>query len=410
MSFYLPCTLNLTSGLTFLINRPKIKIGIEQLLNDPPRFLMGRRLGLLCNQASTDSSLIHSRDLVNEAFPGQLTCLFSPQHGFFSEKQDNMIESGHQLDQITGLPIFSLYGDRRKPTAEMLDYFDVLLIDLVDVGTRVYTFIYTMAYCLEAALEYGKKVVILDRPNPLGGVAVEGNLLHPDEKSFVGLYPVPMRHGLTIGELALYFNDQGIGADITVVPMSGWKRSMFFKETGLPWVYPSPNMPSADTAFVYPGQVIWEGTNISEGRGTTLPFELFGAPFVEPDKVATELVDTPLPGCFLRPLAFEPTSNKWAGQYCRGFQIHITDPLTFLSYRTTLALLRAIMRLYPEEFCYKEPPYEYEFEKLPLDLILGDRRLRKALEQGRDIVTLEKSWQAELDEFDLMRKKYFLYD
>ncbi|MEA3548474.1 MAG: DUF1343 domain-containing protein [Thermodesulfobacteriota bacterium] len=392
------------------MNRPKIKIGIEQLLSDPPQFLMGRRLGLLCNQASTDSSLVNSRDLVNGAFPGQLTCLFSPQHGFFSEKQDNMIESGHQLDQVTGLPVFSLYGDRRKPTAEMFDHLDVLLIDLVDVGTRVYTFIYTMAYCLEAAAEHGKKVVILDRPNPLGGMAVEGNLLHRDVKSFVGLYPVPMRHGLTIGELALYFNDQGIGADLTVVPMSGWKRSMFFKDTELPWVYPSPNMPSADTAFVYSGQVIWEGTNISEGRGTTLPFELFGAPFVEPDKVSEELGDTPLPGCFLRPLAFEPTSNKWAGKCCRGFQLHVTDPQTFLPYRTTLALLRAIMRLYPGEFCYKEPPYEYEFEKLPLDLILGDHRLRKALEQETDIVTLEKSWQAELDEFDLMRKKYFLYD
>ncbi len=321
-----------------------------------------------------------------------------------------MIESGHQLDQVTSLPVFSLYGDRRKPTAEMFDHLDVLLIDLVDVGTRVYTFIYTMAYCLEAAAEHGKKVVILDRPNPLGGVAVEGNLLHRDVKSFVGLYPVPMRHGLTIGELALYFNDQGIGADLTVVPMEGWERRMLFKETGLPWVYPSPNMPSADTAFVYPGQVIWEGTNISEGRGTTLPFELFGAPFVEPDKVAAELDDTPLPGCFFRFLAFEPTSNKWAGQCCRGFQLHVTDPQTFFPYRTTLALLRAIMRLYPDEFRYKEPPYEYEFEKLPLDLILGDRRLRKALEQGADIVALEKSWQEELDEFDLMRKKYFLYD
>lgn len=392
------------------MNRPKIKTGIEQLLSDPPRFLMGQRLGLLCNQASTDSSLVHSRDLVNDAFSGQLTCLFSPQHGFFSEKQDNMIESGHQRDQETGLPVFSLYGDRRKPTAEMLDHLDVLLIDLIDVGTRVYTFIYTMAYCLGAAAEHGKKVVILDRPNPVGGVAVEGNLLHRDVKSFVGLYPVPMRHGLTIGELALFFNDQGIGADLTVVPMSGWKRSMLFKDTGLPWVYPSPNMPSADTALVYPGQVIWEGTNISEGRGTTLPFELFGAPFVEPDKVAAELVDTPLPGCFLRSLAFEPTANKWAGLCCRGFQLHVTDPLTFLSYRTTLALLRAIMHLYPDEFRYKEPPYEYEFEKLPLDLILGDRRLRKALEQGTDIVTLEKSWQVELDEYDLMRKKYFLYD
>ena len=392
------------------MNRPHIKTGIEQLISDPPAFLKGQRLGLLCNQASTDSFFIHGRDLVNEAFPGQLACLFSPQHGFFSEKQDNMIESDHQRDHETGLPIFSLYGDQRKPTAEMLDHLDVLLIDLMDVGTRVYTFIYTVAYCLEAAVEQGKKVVILDRPNPLGGVAVEGNLLDPDLQSFVGLYPIPMRHGLTIGELGLFFNEQGIGADLKVISMTGWQRSMLFKETGLPWVYPSPNMPSSDTAVVYPGQVIWEGTNISEGRGTTLPFELFGAPFVETDRVSAQLVDTPLPGCFLRPLAFEPTANKWAGQCCRGFQLHVTDPLTFLPYRTTLALLRAVMLLYPGEFGYKEPPYEYEFEKLPLDLILGDRSLRKALEKGSEIVTLERSWQDELDEYDMMRKKYFLYE
>jgi uncharacterized protein YbbC (DUF1343 family) len=388
-----------------------ISLGIEQLLSSPPKWLSGCRLGLLCNQASTDSRLHHSRDLINEIFPGQLTCLFSPQHGFFSEKQDNMIESGHTLDPETGLPLYSLYSDKRRPTREMFDLFDVLVIDLFDVGTRVYTFLYTMAYCLEAAVEFNRKVLVLDRPNPIGGKLIEGNIIQQDCYSFVGLYPIPMRHGLTFGELARLLNTHfTIGADLEVVPMQNWQRNMLYTDTGLPWVFPSPNMVSPAASLVYPGQVIWEGTNISEGRGTCLPFELFGAPFFDCDEILDKIKSINLEGCFLRPLVFEPTSNKWNGQSCHGFQIHVTDPAAFRPYRTSLALLQAALILYPEDFQYKEPPYEYEYERLPMDLILGDKKIREALEQDVSILDLEGSWQEDLDNFDKLRREVFLYN
>ncbi|KPJ98973.1 MAG: hypothetical protein AMJ60_06545 [Desulfobacterales bacterium SG8_35] len=389
-----------------------ISLGIEQLLSSPPRWLSGLRLGLLCNQASTDSKFQHSRDLINRCFPGQLACLFSPQHGFFSEKQDNMIESDHAIDKGTGLPLYSLYSNKRRPTREMFDLIDVLIIDLFDIGTRVYTFLYTMGYCLEAAAEFGKKVLVLDRPNPIGGTHVEGNIIQPECYSFVGLYPIPMRHGLTFGELALLLNNHcKIGAELAVIPMQGWKRQMFYNHTGLPWVFPSPNMPSPVTALVYPGQVIWEGTNISEGRGTCLPFELFGAPFFEHDEILHTIdKGADLPGCILRPLIFEPTSNKWIGQSCKGFQVHVTDPAAFRPYRTSLALLQAAMLLYPESFAYKKTPYEYEYERLPMDLILGDRQVRRALEECESIMTIEKLWQHDLDGFDKLRQQFFLYN
>ncbi len=389
-----------------------ISLGIEQLLSSPPQWLLGCRLGLLCNQASTDSKLRHSRDLINKTFPGQLTCLFSPQHGFFSEKQDNMIESGHRLDSVTGLPLYSLYSKQRRPNKEMFDLFDVLIIDLFDVGTRVYTFLYTMAYCLEAAAEHGKKVLVLDRPNPVGGKLLEGNIIQQDCYSFVGLYPIPMRHSLTFGELARLLNNHfRIGADLEVISMQGWQREMLYTDTGLPWVFPSPNMVSPTASLVYPGQVIWEGTNISEGRGTCLPFELFGAPFFNCDEILGKIKESiDLDGCFLRPLIFEPTSNKWAGQACHGFQIHVTDPALFRPYRTSLTILQAVMLLHPEAFQYKEPPYEYDHKRLPMDLILGDTNLRIALEQGKNILDLENSWQDDLDDFDKLRQEVFLYN
>jgi uncharacterized protein YbbC (DUF1343 family) len=385
-------------------------LGIEELIAAPPRFLVGKRLALLCNQASTDSSFLHSRDLLRQAFPGQLTCLFSPQHGFFSEKQDNMIESGHGRDAATGLPVFSLYGETREPTAAMFAGFDILLIDLQDVGTRVYTFIWTVVHCLRQAAASGKKIVVLDRPNPVGGVLLEGNLLKPGLRSFVGLYEIPMRHGLTMGELAVLCNRElGIHADLEVVRMGGWRREMFFADTGLPWVFPSPNMPTPLTALVYPGQVLWEGTNVSEGRGTTLPFELVGAPFIKPPQVLERLRRTELPGCVLRPLGFEPTSGKWAGHACAGFHVHVTEPRRFRSYRLSLALLEAFLHLYPQDFAWKQPPYEYEYKKLPIDLILGDQAVRHAVENGADILALEQSWQEELAAFAERRCSVFLY-
>lgn len=389
-----------------------ISLGIEQLTSSPPKWLSGPRLGLLCNLASTDSKLRHSRDLINGCFPGQLTCLFSPQHGFYSEKQDNMKESCHGIDEPTGLPLYSLYSDKRRPTREMFDLFDVLIIDLFDIGTRVYTFLYTMAYCLQAAAEFGKKVLVLDRPNPIGGNQVEGNIIRPDCYSFVGLYPIPMRHGLTFGELALLLNNHfRIDAELEVIPMQGWKRNMLYSDTRLPWVFPSPNMPSLMSALVYPGQVIWEGTNISEGRGTCLPFELFGAPFFDQHQILQAVEQNNfITGCFLRPLTFEPTSNKWSGQACRGFQLHVIDSSLYRPYRTTLVLLQTVMSLYPSAFQYKQPPYEYEYERLPMDLILGDIHVREALEQGESIMDIENTWQNDLEDFIKLRQEIFLYN
>ncbi len=386
-----------------------ISLGIEELLKNKSKILVGKRIGLLCNQASTDRNFIHTRDLLAAAYPGQLSCILSPQHGFFAEKQDNMVESGHGKDMVTGIPVFSLYGDTRRPTKEMMDQFDVVVIDIVDVGTRVYTFMYTLAYVLEAAAEYGKTVLVLDRPNPIGGDQVEGNILESEVKSFVGLYPLPMRHGLTFAELGLLFNKEfGIGADYHVIAMQGWQRSMHFPDTGLPWVFPSPNMPDYMASLAYPGQVIWEGCNISEGRGTCFPFTLFGAPWVNPQEVLRFVEKTPLPGCVFRSLQFEPTFNKHQGEVCHGFQLHITDVKQFKPYRTALVFLQAFMQLY-SEFIYKEPPYEYEFVKLPMDLILGSKSIRKRLETSESVLEIEQSWQGELAEFAAMREHYFLY-
>jgi len=387
-----------------------VQFGIDVFIDEHAGALTGARLGLLCNHASVNSALVHDRHLISRDDRLELCCLFSPQHGFSAEKQDNMIESDHGTDRQTGLPVFSLYGDHRRPTPEMFAQIDVLLVDLVDVGTRVYTFMYTMAYCLEAAAAYRKKVIVLDRPNPIGGTAVEGNLVTGDLTSFVGLYPIPMRHGMTLGELALLFNREFcIGADLEIIPARGWQRSQYFDETGLPWVFPSPNMPTLATAIVYPGQVIWEGTNVSEGRGTTLPFELVGAPFWNTDEITERLKTHELPGCLFRPVTFEPTSGKWAGRSCSGYHLHVVDREEFHPYRTSLALYQTVFSLYPEEFCYKEPPYEYEFEKLPMDLIIGDREIRVRLERGVSLTELENRWQPDLAVFMEKRRRCLLY-
>jgi uncharacterized protein YbbC (DUF1343 family) len=388
-----------------------VQTGIETFINAPPRWVSECRIGLLCNPASVNRNFTHSRTLIHHRFPDQLTALFSPQHGFFAEKQDNMIESGDLLDPMLRIPVFSLYGRHRIPTQAMFDEIDLLIIDLQDVGTRVYTFIYTMSYCLERAAEYKKRVLILDRPNPVGGTILEGNLLTPEYASFVGRYPIPMRHGLTIGELGLLFNDHfGIGCRLEVVPMSNWNRAMFFEDTGLPWVPPSPNLPTPASALVYPGQVLWEGTNISEGRGTALPFEMFGAPFLDLEKIERALTDTGLAGAVLRPAAFEPTSNKWAGQLCRGFQIHVTHPELFLPFGLSCRLLQAILSLHKDKFQWKPPPYEYEYERPPIDLILGDGEVRARLESLEDFNLIEAGWRRELEEFKTISSRFLLYD
>jgi uncharacterized protein YbbC (DUF1343 family) len=387
-----------------------VSLGLEQLIQSPPAFLKNRRIGLLCNTASVDRNLVHSRLLMKELFGPGLTCLFSPQHGLFAEKQDNMIESGDRRDPLLDVPVFSLYSHTRIPTQDMFDAIDVLLIDLQDVGTRVYTFIYTMSYCMEAARQYDKKVVVLDRPNPVGGVQLEGNCLASEFRSFVGRYPIPMRHGMTIGELAAMFNAAfKIGCDLDVLPMKGWRRHMLFSDTGLPWVAPSPNLPTLTSALVYPGQVLWEGTNVSEGRGTTQPFEFFGAPFIDPHKILDTLPSDATQGAILRPVEFEPTAHKWQGQRCHGFQIHVVEPDAFRPYRTSLALLQAVLRCHPDGFQWKVPPYEYEYERMPIDLILGDRHLRERLAALQPLTNLEASWRHDLQAFEQMRRAFLLY-
>jgi len=382
--------------------RARVLSGLEMLGKARLKQLRGKRIGLLMHPASVTTTLRSARDLLHDLYGAKLTALFGPQHGFAGEKQDNMVESGHAVDAGLGIPIFSLYSETRSPTPEMLEHVDALVVDLQDVGTRVYTFEWTTALALQACAAAGKPIVILDRPNPLGGVAVEGNLIRPGYESFVGLHPVPMRHALTLGEMALVVNSRLArrpghpSCDLTVVPMGGWRRRMGFEETGLPWVLPSPNMPTVETAFVYPGQVLLEGTNVSEGRGTTRPFEIFGAPYLDTAALGERFRNRRLPGCFLREHDFEPTFHKWKGEVCRGFQIHVTDRSRFRPYLTTLCFLQDVVALHGDAFEWKKPPYEYVTDRLPIDVLTGDPAVRETIENGTDLRDLEASWRKEI--------------
>jgi uncharacterized protein YbbC (DUF1343 family) len=387
-----------------------VKTGLLRFLADPPPAVMKKRLGLLCNPASTDPDFRHARFRIAERFPGRLTALFSPQHGFLAEKQDNMVESDHTIDPHLNIPVYSLYGEVRRPTAGMLADIDVLIVDLPDVGTRVYTFAHTLSLCMEAAREVGTEIVVLDRPNPVGGRIVEGNCLKPAFTSFVGRHPIPMRHGLTMGELARLINEEfGAGCRLIVVPMTGWKRWMTFRETGCRWVPPSPNLPTPESAAVYPGQVIFEGTNLSEGRGTTLPFEWVGAPYVDPAAVVAKMGGDRFPGVVLREIGFEPTAHKWAGLLCRGFQLHVTDAARYRSFDTALRLLGAIVQVHRETFEWKPPPYEYEWERRPIDLILGDDSVRRRLEAEESVDSILASFEEEIAAFRSLAADYLLY-
>lgn len=388
----------------------QVSTGLDTLAARIPKCLKGRNLGLLANPASVNKNFLHARQIIHDLFPGRLRALFSPQHGFFAEKQDNMIESGHQRDLEFDIPVYSLYSETRIPTREMFNEIDTLIIDIQDVGTRVYTFIYTISYCLETAAAAGKSVVILDRPNPIGGSQVEGNVLEKEFSSFVGRFPIPMRHGMTVGEISQYFNrTQNIGCDLTVIQMEGWRRAMYWQDTGLVWIPPSPNLPTPLSAMVYPGQVIFEGSNVSEARGTTLPFEQFGAPYLDARILATSLGQK-IPGLHLRPVCFEPTSGKWANKTCQGFHIHVTDTKLYTPYLASLIFFQEIFRAHPQEFQFKPPPYEYEYDRLPMDLILGSKSLRQSISDMIDPKTLEKGWQEELDQFIESSKPFYLYE
>jgi uncharacterized protein YbbC (DUF1343 family) len=383
-------------------------LGSDRLLAS--RRLDGMRVGVVCNPASVDGELRHIADRLAGGSRARLTAIFGPQHGFRSDVQENMIETGHARDEVRRVPVYSLYSDTREPTGEMLRDVDVLVVDLQDVGTRIYTYIYTMAKCLAAARTHGVKVVVCDRPNPIGGIGVEGPMLVHGFESFVGLYPLPMRHGMTIGELARLFNEAfGIGADLEVIAMEGWRRDMYFDATGVPWVLPSPNIPTLDTAIVYPGTVLFEGTNVSEGRGTTRPFELLGAPWVDAERFTCAMNGLGLPGVRFRPAVIEPTFHKHAHTSCGGCQIHVLDRRTFTPVETGVALIAAFRASDPARFAWRDPPYEYEHEKRPIDILAGSSNLREQIEAGVPARDIARAWEDAVEPFMKLRERYLLY-
>ncbi|HKB09850.1 MAG TPA: DUF1343 domain-containing protein [Vicinamibacterales bacterium] len=383
-------------------------LGSERLLASSA--LDGRCVGVVCNPASVDRQLRHIADRLAGHPSARLAAIFGPQHGFRSDVQDNMIETGHAHDEVRRVPIYSLYSEVREPTAEMLRALDVLVVDLQDVGVRIYTYIYTLANCLKAARRQGLKVIVCDRPNPIGGVQVEGMTLVPGFESFVGMYPIPMRHGMTIGEIARLFNDHfGIGADLEVVAMQGWTREMYWDRTGLTWIISSPNIPTFDTTTVYPGGVLFEGTNVSEGRGTTRPFELLGAPWVIAERFAEAMNRRGMPGVYFRPALFEPTFHKHARVGCAGCQVHVLDRWRFCPVEAGVALIEAFRAVSPEQFGWKQPPYEYEFDKMPIDCLAGSSTLRQQIESGVPAAEIARSWKPDVDKFFEARQRFLLY-
>jgi len=386
-----------------------LKSGLDEFLKDKWKKFRSVRLGVLCNQASVNHKLVHVRDLLLEKKGLHISAFLGPQHGIRGEKQDNMKESSDFTDPISGVPVFSLYSNTRVPTREMIDSFDVLLVDLQDIGTRIYTFMYTMENCLREAQKAGKKVVVLDRANPIGGILTEGNVLDMKYQSFVGQLPLCTRHGMTMGELALLFNEAfNIQCDLEVIQLRGWKRKHLANHWERDWVPPSPNIPNIESAMTFPGTVHFEGTNISEGRGTTKPFEWIGAPFVDADKLAKRMNDKKLKGFYFRPIYFQPTFQKHQDQVCGGVHIHFTDYKKHNAFEMGIHLLATLWELYPEQCHWKKPPYEYVEDKLPIDVIAGTDTLRLAVESGKVDNFLKQS-KEELEAFRKLRKEYLIY-
>jgi uncharacterized protein YbbC (DUF1343 family) len=385
-----------------------VRLGCERLLAGGA--LKNKRVGVVSNPASIDAGFQHIVRAIGSAPGVTLAAIFGPQHGYRADVQDNMVETGHAEDPARGVPVYSLYSETREPTAKMLAGLDVLVIDLQDVGSRIYTFVYTMANCLRACRKHGVPVVVTDRPNPIGGEQISGPMLLPGFESFVGQFPIPMQHGMTIAELGQFFNEAcGIGADLSVVPMENWSRGMYYDDTGLPWVMPSPNIPTLDTAVVYPGAVLFEGTNLSEGRGTTRPFELIGAPWVDAEALAAQLAAYGLPGVHFRPVVFEPTFQKHAKQACGGCQIHVLDRQVFRAVETAIAVLVEIRAQNRTKFEWRQPPYEYEHTKLPFDILAGSNELREQIEASARLQAIADSWTAGNERFRAERKKFLLY-
>lgn len=386
-----------------------IRTGLDFFEKDWPKTLKGARVGLLVHPASVNKKLKHAVSLFLKSKKIELKTLFGPQHGIYGETQDNMIEWEGFKDKYTGLFVYSLYGYSRKPEPSMLKDIDIMVVDLQDVGSRYYTFIWTIELCMQACMEMNKSVVILDRPNPIGGHLTEGTVLDMKYVSFVGQRPLPVRHGMTIGEICSYFRDEFYPSlDLHIIPMKEWKRKAWFDMTGLPWVMPSPNMPTLETATVYPGMCLLEGTNLSEGRGTTRPFEIFGAPFIEPEVLVKHFKEFKLSGVMFRPMFFQPTFQKHAGKLCGGAQIHIINRERFRPFKTGVAVLKAVHDLYPESFKWRQPPYEYETKKMPIDILAGIDRLRKDIEKGESLERMEEWWKEQCFQFNNMYRKRFL--
>ena len=389
--------------------RNLVKLGLEKILDEKISLLTGASVGLICNQASVDKNFEHAADLFFENKNINLIKLFGPQHGIRGDVQDNMVETEHSVDGKTNLPIFSLYSETREPTKEMLEDLDVLVFDLQDVGCRIYTFIYTMALAMKACAKYNKKFIVCDRPNPINGIDVEGNILEKGEESFVGMYPIAVRHGLTVGELAKFFNQEfDINCDLEVVEMDGWQREFFYDETNLPWVMPSPNMPTVDTTIIFPATVIIEGTEISEGRGTTKPFEILGAPYIEAEKLTNILNGYNLNGVKFRAVNFMPTFQKHAGKVCGGTFLHITDREKFKPVITGMQILQTIIELYPYKYEWKKTPYEYEFDRNAFDVIVGTKKIRRFLENG-EFDKIKELFSKDQIKFKQIRTNYLMY-
>lgn len=410
---------------------PAIQNGLDVLLAEDFERLRGRSLGVLCNQASVSHDYRYILDLL---LPGhqrgefRIQAVFGPEHGLFGHTQDNMIEWEGAADSRTGLTIFSLYGQHRKPTPAMLEGVDLFVVDIQDVGSRYYTFVWTMCHCIEACAELGIPVLVLDRPNPIGGVQVEGPVLQAGFESFVGLHPVPTRHGMTAGEIARWVVERVLGrGEVDVVDVVGWDRHLYLDECGGTWSMPSPNMPTVDTAVVYPGGCLLEATNLSEGRGTTRPFEIFGAPYLDGWKLAESLNRIGMPGIIFRPLPFEPTFNKHAGKLCEGCFLHVTDRRAFEPVLAYVAILQEVIRqagiadpatvdaLPPTEafvaaspettlaqFCWKRPPYEYEFDRQPIDLLAGNAWLAPMITGLEPLGRIRERMREEVSMFSKM--------
>lgn len=381
----------------------KVKPGIDVLLTERLALVQSKRIGLVTNHSGVDSQLRRSIDVLRAAKGVQLVALFSPEHGIAGQAQAGE-KVASAIDAKSGLQVHSLYGENREPTAEMLTGIDVIIFDLQDAGARYYTYPSTLMAVLRAAAREKIRVIVLDRPNPLGGVTVEGPVLDPAYRSFVGTFAMPVRHGMTIGELARMFAaEEALDVDLIVVPMRGWRRSMGFRNTGLAWVPPSPNLPAPESAMLYPGTALLEGTNISEGRGTSNPFEQIGAPFIDGALLSDQLNRLALPGVWFRPASFTPTASKFSGQNCHGVMVHVTDTLAFQPVLTGVALVHMLQKLYPDDFHFIDgsPPF---FDKLA-----GTATLRTAIVAGHSAQEIAAGWREDVARFRKMRRPYLLY-